>query len=107
MDSGTIFLLLIFLTPLLALLVYGIANRKQELTGPAAVVSKRLKLAQAGGWWSENWNRLVTFRLSDGNELELYVTQAEYEELTEGLSGQLTWDKDILIHFDPANGENL
>ena len=103
MDSGTIFLLCIFLTPFLGLLIYGIANRKRELTGSATVISHRMDLGVGGGWYGDNWNRMITFRLSDGTELELYAIQADYTAIADGQTGTLTWDKDILIHFDADN----
>ena len=107
MDSETFSLLFVFLVPILGLVVYAIVNRKQEMTGPATVVSHRMEPGKFGSRYTDNWNRMVTFRLSDGTELELYVTQSEYAELTDGQQGQLTWDKDILIHFDPDKGADL
>lgn len=50
---------------------------------------------------TQGWNYLVTFRLSDGDEIELYVSQEEFKLLKEGLTGQLTWHKDTLSSFEP------
>lgn len=72
------------------------------LTGPATVVSRRVEAAKAAGsGWGNNsgWNYLVTFRLAGGEEIELYVFKEQYQELTEGLSGQLTWHKETLSGF--------
>ena len=101
MDGTSMLLTGFFACAVLGLVVYGIANRKRELTGPAQVVSHRMELGIGGGWYGDNWNRMVTFRLGDGTQLELYVTKEEYETLTDGEKGMLTWDKGILIHFDP------
>ena len=75
--------------------------QNKKMTAPATVVSHRLALSPAGGRYSDNWNRLVTFRLSDNTELELYTTKEEYETLIDGQSGQLTWEDDLFLHFDP------
>ena len=51
--------------------------------------------------YGDNWNRLVTFRLKDGSEIELYTIREDYEILTDGQSGLLTWEKETFLHFDP------
>lgn len=76
------------------------------LTGPAKVVSRRVEVAKYPGRMqlgveTTGWNYLVTFRLSDGEEIELYVFENEYKALKEGLTGQLTWHKNNLSHFEP------
>lgn len=74
----------------------------KTVTGPATVVSRRVEAAKAAGsGWGNNsgWNYLVTFRLAGGEEIELYVFKEQYQELTEGLSGQLTWHKETLSGF--------
>ena len=77
-------------------------SRGKEMTGPATVVSHRLELGVGGGaYGADNWNRLVTFRLSDGTELELYAIREDYEQLEDGMTGQLTWQKENLLNFDP------
>jgi hypothetical protein len=53
-----------------------------------------------GSKWADNYNRLITFRLSDGSELELYVSQEAYAVLADGETGQLTWQGDQLTCFD-------
>ena len=72
----------------------------KSLTGRATVVSKRVELAKVAGRRANNWNYLVTFRLSDGEELELYVFERQYNALPEGATGQLTWCKENLSSFD-------
>ena len=101
MDTGIISILLFALVPAAVLIIGHLLFRGKELTAPATVVSRRLELGIGGGAYGDNWNRLVTFRLSDGSQLELYTIKQDYELLTEGLSGQLTWQKENLLHFDP------
>ena len=86
-------------------LVWGISalfsRSKGKMTAHATVVSHRLELGIGGGMYGDNWNRLVTFRLGDGSELELYTIRQDYETLVDGQYGQLTWEKENLLHFDP------
>lgn len=84
----------------LAMLIYHFTSQCRELTGTATVVSRRMELAQLGGKWTDNYNRLMTFRLSDGSELELYVSKQAYEVLPDGETGQLVWQGDQLRSFD-------
>lgn len=85
--------------------VWGISRlfdkNKGEMTAHATVVSHRLELGIGGGMYGDNWNRLVTFRLKDGSEMELYTIREDYETLIDGQTGQLTWEKGNLMHFDP------
>lgn len=104
-DSNTILLITMLGIAVAALLVYHIRANRPPATGPAAVVSRRVEMAKfsTGSAHSKtnNWNYMVTFRLSDGEEIELYVAEPEYKELTEGLQGQLTWKNDNLVTFFP------
>ena len=94
------FYILIGALLLFFLLYYHFSTKGTTLTGRATVVSHRLELGKGGGRYGDNWNRLVTFRLSDGDELELYVDRQAYELLKDGQTGQLTWEKDQLRCFD-------
>jgi len=79
------------------------------MTGRAAVVSKRVQEGSyrnvrrnAKTWYvGSAWNYLVTFRMSDGEELELHTFENEYHALKEGMTGQLSWHKDNMSGFDP------
>ncbi len=84
----------------IAMLVYHFVSQGQELTGTATVVSRRMEVGKLGGKWTDNYNRLITFRLSDGSELELYVSKEAYEVLPDGETGQLVWQGDQLRSFD-------
>lgn len=82
------------------LLYYHFSTNGPTLTGRATVISRRMEVGKYGSRWSDNYNRLITFRLSDGSELELYVTQEAYAVLTDGETGQLSWQGDQLTCFD-------
>ena len=84
----------------IAMLVYHFASQGREMMGTATVVSRRLELSSMGGKWADNYNRLMTFRLSDGSELELYVSKEAYTILQDGETGQLVWQGDQLRSFD-------
>lgn len=101
MDDIWISFLMFFLLTVFALAVYAISNRSREITGPATIVSRRMEPGKWGAAYSDNWNRMITFRLTGGEEVELFVSKTEYDELTDGTQGQLTWDKDTLVHFEP------
>lgn len=84
----------------IAMVVYHFASQGRKMMGTATVVSRRLELSSMGSKWGDNYNRLMTFRLSDGSELELYVTKEAYGILPDGETGQLVWQGDQLISFD-------
>ena len=63
----------------IAMLVYYFLSRGKELTGTATVISRRMELSRMGSKWADNYNRLITFRMSDGNEMELYVSKEDDE----------------------------
>lgn len=92
---------LIFIVLLLVVLpcaVWGISAplspKKVTLTGHATVKSHRV-------WRDSSWNYLVCFAFSDGSTLELRTVRGDYDTLKDGQSGQLTWEDDLLLHFDP------
>lgn len=84
----------------IAMLVYHFASQGRALSGTATVVSRRLELSSMGSKWADNYNRLMTFRLSDGSELELYVSKEAYTVLQDGETGFLVWQGDQLRSFD-------
>lgn len=80
----------------------------EVLTGPGTVVSRRVEtsrhnpLRNAKTWHVHGYqNYLVTFRLSDGEEIELHTFENLYRGLKEGSTGQLTWCKNSLSEFVP------
>ncbi len=94
------FYILIGAIVLFFLLYYHFSTNGPEMTGTATVVSRRMVTAKTASRWSDNYNRLMTFRFSDGSELELYVTQEAYAVLQDGETGQLIWQGDQLMSFD-------
>ena len=102
MDSTMFIILLLVVFPCVVLAISALLNRKSQMTAYATVVSHRLDLGIGGGMYGgDNWNRLITFRLKDGSEMELYTVREDYETLIDGQSGQITWEKENLLHFDP------
>ena len=102
MNSQLLMILVIALIPTIVWGVPALINRiKGPSTAHVTVISHRLELSKVGGaWYSDNWNRLVTFRLKDGSDLELYTTKETYETLVDGQTGQLTWEQENFLHFD-------
>ena len=94
-----IFIVLI-IVGFIAMLLYYFFSQGHTLTGTATVVSRRLEVGKLGSKWADNYNRLITFRLGDGSELELYVTKEAYAVLPDGETGQLVWQGDQLVSFD-------
>lgn len=97
-----LYLAVICLCFVIFLLYTALSGRGRTLTGPATVASRRVEHARFSGskYSGQNWNYLVTFRLADGEEIELYTGQSEYRQLKEGLAGQLSWHRDNFVSFD-------
>ena len=78
--------------------VWGIcallSPKKITLTGHATVQSHRVVR-------SSSWNYMVNFIFSDGSTMELRTVKGDYQALKDGQSGQVTWEEDFLLHFDP------
>ncbi len=81
---------------ILAMQVYE--NSKPMLTGQATVIQRRVEVAKRPTF-RNGYNYLITFRLSDGEEIELYATEYVYRQLAEGQTGQLTWQSDNFREF--------
>ena len=75
-------------------------DKGPEMTGRATVKSKRVDQGRYLGKAPTRWNYLMTFTLSDGEEIELYMTQDFFATLQEGQSGQLTWQGKRFYHFE-------
>lgn len=100
-DYGEYLLPVVFAGSFAVLLLRQVKiNHAPEYVAVATVVSKRPEPARYHGKWSSGWNYLVTFQA--GNDtIELYVSEMEYQSLTEGMSGLLRWQNENLCHFDP------
>ena len=71
----------------------------KEKTDTATVKSHRMEMARFPTPES-TWNWLVTFTLADGKEVELYTTESQYKELTDGQSSTLTWEGENFVGFE-------
>lgn len=94
------FYILIGALLLFFLLYHHFSTNGPVLTAQATVVSRRMEIGKMGGKWADNYNRLITFRFSDGSELELYVSKEAYAILEDGDTGQLCWQGDQLTSFE-------
>lgn len=94
------FLFIFILLVVFPCAVWGIyallSPKKVTLTGRATVKSHR-------AWLERDWKYLVCFEFNDGSTLELRTVKSDYQALTDGQSGQLTWENDLFLHFDPDN----
>jgi hypothetical protein len=77
-------------------------DKGPEMIAPATVTAHRVDQGRYPGRAPTRWNYLVTFSLSDGEEIELYTILSDYETLKDGTSGQLTWQGKRLINFEVA-----
>ena len=89
-------------------LVWGLSSRfsrEHTLSGRAEVrshrVARREEMPKADTKYVGNWNYLVTFSLSGGEELELYTSQTDFRCLTDGTAGWLTWQGKWFCGFEP------
>ena len=71
----------------------------KEKTDTATVKSHRMTTARFPTPES-TWNYLVTFTLSDGSEVELHTLEAQYNELKDGQTGNLTWEGETFLRFE-------
>lgn len=74
-----------------------------ERTSPAEVISRRVQSGnpiRSGRSAGLGYTFLITFRLEDGTDLELYAYDHEYGALREGMTGTLTWKGSYFVRFD-------
>lgn len=95
MQTQGILLLALFAVLLIVWGIYSLCSQKKvTLTGRATVKSRYTQLARGRKY-------LICFELSDGSTVELRTIRSDYETLKDGQSGQVTWEDDLLLHFDP------
>lgn len=70
-----------------------------EETCRAMVLSRRVDTCYALEKTDSSWAYLVTFRLENGDEAELKVTEKDYPKLKEGSSLSITRKGDVLTDF--------
>ncbi len=94
---------------ILAILVFRdtIGNRAPVLTGRGTVLRRSVTASHVstGLFGRERQLYQITFRLSDGEELTLYVPEKAYLTLEAGLTGTLVWQGDSLREFVPQQKE--
>ena len=67
-----------------------------EQTSRAQVLSRRVDTCYSLEKTDSSWAYLVTFRLENGQEIQLHVTESDYKKMEEGLSLSITWKGDTL-----------
>lgn len=71
-----------------------------EQTSAATVLSRTVRRTnQITSFQESPWLYLVTFRLENGENLELNTTEETYGKLTVGTAGTLTWQGETLVSF--------
>ena len=75
-------------------------NRKPTYIASATVVSRRRGPGKCGAKYASTWNHYVTFRLSDGDELELSLGETEFYALEPGMTGTLYWQDTDFREFE-------
>lgn len=94
-------------------------SRAPRLTVMVEVVAKRREIARAqhgdteegvgasdDGFLPSTWY-YVTFEAESGDRAELQVTGGDYEEITEGSCGVLTFQGNRFLNFEPQKRERL
>lgn len=107
MDNAAVWLLLIAGFLVCWLRVFPFTEKKTrepERTADAVVTARTIKSgANRSGRSVMGYSYLVSFRLTDGKELELYAHDVEYGALREGMEGRLTWKGRYFVSFEQEN----
>ena len=74
-------------------------NCEPEQTAPATILSRTVRHNNSI-YHEAPWQYVVTFRLEDGAEKELFTTEEIYKTMNEGRTGKLTWQEETLISFE-------
>lgn len=70
-----------------------------EQTASATVLSRKVDTCYSLTKSDSSWAYLVTFRLENGEEVELKTTEADYGKLKEGKAMTITWKGEELVSF--------
>jgi len=70
-----------------------------EQTSRATVLSRRVDTCYALEKTDSSWGYFVTFRLENGETLELKAAEADYAKLKEGTSLSIVWKAEVLTAF--------
>lgn len=71
-------------------------------TDKAEVTARRVTTGanRTGRFSGLGYNYVVSFRLEDSRELNLYAHDVEYGALREGMTGKLTWKGPYFVNFE-------
>ena len=105
--NNPIFFLLLGASAILLLLQW-LHNRRPTYSATATIVSRRVEPGRTVRSHSSSGykhtlstlNYIVTFRLSDGEKIELFTGESEYHILEEGLTGHLQWQGTDFRYFE-------
>lgn len=75
------------------------SRRGKEQTEAATVIAHRIEAARFPTPGS-TWSYLVTFTLVSGGKVELYTMEKDYQQLTDGQEGILTWKGESFLCFE-------
>lgn len=74
-----------------------------ERTAEAELIVRTIKRgADRSGRSRLGFNHVLTFRLADGSEVELYSHEEEWGALREGMKGTLTWQGRYFVDLEAA-----
>lgn len=76
-----------------------INEQAPEQTAAATVLSRRVDTCYSLEKTDSSWAYLVTFRLENGEKMELKVAEEDYKKMKEGTSLSITWQGDGVIFF--------
>ena len=76
-----------------------LGEKPETQTSRAIVLSRRVDTCYRLEQSDSSWAYLVTFRLENGEEIELRTDEDIYKFCTEGKSGSLTWQGTQLVAF--------
>lgn len=69
-----------------------------EHTSPATLLSRTVRHVNTM-YHESPWQYILTFRLENGEELELQTNEETYGSWAENTAGLLTWQGDTLVSF--------
>ena len=78
-------------------------TKEPERTAKAEVISRRVQSGnpiRSGRSAGMGYTFLVTFRLENGDQIELYAYDHEYGALKEGMTGELVWKGPYFVRFN-------
>lgn len=75
------------------------SRRGKKRTEAATVLSHRVEAARFPTPGS-TWSYRISFCLASGSKVELYATEAIYNQLQDGQAGDLTWEGENFLVFE-------